>query len=108
MSKTFEINGKTYKAAPFNYNLMCEFEERGLPIEQINEKPFLFIRTYFAVSGRFKNASLAGKELEDHIEKGGDFADIMEAMNDAMESSGFFQMLTNNQTKENLEDKDED
>ena len=35
MTKLLILNGKSYKAAPFDVNLVCDFEETGIALEDI-------------------------------------------------------------------------
>lgn len=90
--KTFTVNGKEYKAKPFDFNLVCDLEDMGISLEQASNKPMSMARAYFGLcAGRDKE--FAGKEMEAHIIGGGTFDDIVTAMSDEMEKSGFFRNL---------------
>ena len=91
---TFEINGVTYSAKPFTYNVVCDLEEMGVSLQDMQNKPMSVVRAYFAIcTGR--DAEFAGQQIEEHVIKGGEFTAILEAMNAEMEKSDFFQALSN-------------
>ena len=90
--KSFEINGITYKAAEFDFNLTCEIEEKGMSLADIRKKPMSFLRTYVALSGDM-DVDIAGKEIEAHIMNGGTLDAVMDVMLAQLEDSGFFRKL---------------
>lgn len=92
MIKMFSVNGKSYKAKEFDFNLLCDLEEQGLSLEDIDRKPMSLIRTYLAFCGNITKEQ-AGKEIEWHLENGGKFNDVVEAMSQQMQDSGFFRSL---------------
>lgn len=91
--KMFNLNGKSYPAREIDFNMICDLEENGLSLEQIEEKPMSMIRYYIAFCMK-ANKEIAGREIEGHLVNGGDLSDIAEVMNGAMENSGFFQALS--------------
>lgn len=101
MTKIFNVNGKSYKAKEFDFNLLCDLEEQGLSLEDIDRKPMSLIRTYLAFCGNITKEQ-AGKEIEAHLASGGKFNDVVEAMSDQMNNSGFFRAIQ--QANENPED----
>ena len=90
--RIFNINGKTYKAKEFDFNLLCDLEEQGLSLEDIDKKPMSFVRTYLSFCAGLTK-ELAGKEIESHVTNGGSFTDVIDVMSKEMEESGFFQAL---------------
>ena len=93
---TFTINGKEYKAKPFDFNLVCDLEDMGISLEEAGRKPMSMVRAYFGIcAGKGKNFS--GKEMEAHIINGGKF--------DEMEKSDFFHSLNKTEKTENATDK---
>ena len=100
MTKLFNVNGKSYKAKEFDFNLLCDLEDQGLSLEDIDKKPMSLIRTYLAFCGGITKEQ-AGKEIEAHIGNGGKFNDVVEAMSEQMNNSGFFRSLQ--QTDEKTE-----
>lgn len=97
--RTFTINGKRYKAAPFTYNTVCEIEENGVSISQMREKPMSMVRAYFAVClGGDKTQ--AGEEINAHVVGGGALDELYSVMADEMNDSDFFQALSKNADKE--------
>ena len=99
MNRLFTINGKQYKAIPFDFNLACDLSEIGISMQLMVSQPMVAVRGYFAcVLGG--NKELAGKELGEHVINGGTFDDLMEVISEEMEKSDFFQALAKtNQTE---------
>ena len=98
MNKIFSVNDKRYKAKDFDFNLLCDFEEQGLSLDEIDRKPMSLVRAYFMFcAGLSKEA--AGKEIEEHVAKGGEFTDIVDIISQQMSDSGFFRSL-NKRTEE--------
>ncbi len=103
---TFTVNGKEYKAKPFDFNLVCDLEDMGIPLEQAGNKPMSMVRAYFGLCSG-KNKEFAGKEMEEHIIGGGTFDGIMSAMSEEMEKSDFFRNLNKKAETETTEDEGE-
>lgn len=93
--KTFTINGKVYNAKPFDFNMICELEDRGISLEQAQQKPVSMVRAYFAICANSDNV-YAGKEISEHIVNGGKLEDVMDIMATEMEVSDFFRSLSQN------------
>ena len=102
MIKMFTVNNKSYKAKEFDFNLLCDLEEQGLSLEDIDKKPMSLIRTYLAFCGNLTKEQ-AGKEIEWHLENGGEFSDVVEAMSNQMQESGFFRSLNKRAETEEVE-----
>lgn len=102
--KTFNLNGKVYQAKEIDFNMICDLEERGISLEQIEDKPMSMIRHYIALCIG-ANKEVAGKEIESHLINGGDLSDIASVMNGAMEDSGFFQALNKGTQKKTTTSK---
>lgn len=97
--RTFTVNGVTYKASPFDFNLICELEDRGISIEEAQAKPMSLTRAYFAISANLSKAD-AGIQMQAHLINGGNFDEIMEAMSQEMSDSDFFRSLGKTKEKE--------
>ena len=89
MDRLLTINGKSYKAAEFDLNLLCDFEDVGISLENIDSKMFNVIRQYVASSMNV-DAKTAGREISEHMKNGGDLDEISDVMSKMMEDSGFF------------------
>ena len=46
---TFVVNGVTYVAKPFDFDMVCELEDMGVTFERIDKMPMSLIRAYFAI-----------------------------------------------------------
>lgn len=99
---TFTVNGKEYKAKPFDFNLICDLEDMGISLEEMNNKKMSMVRAYFALCAG-EGSGFAGEELNNHLIKGGKFEDIVLAMNKEMEVSDFFQVLSKTAEAEIIE-----
>lgn len=85
MDKLLRINGKSYKAAEFDVNFMCELEENGIAIEDIDKNMFKVVRLYAALSMN-TDVRTAGKEIRTNEE----LQEISNTMTEMMEQSDFF------------------
>ena len=103
MVKVFNVNGRSYRAKEFDFNLLCDLEEQGLSLEDIDKKPMSLIRTYLSFCGNITKEQ-AGIEIEAHLTNGGKFEDVVQAMSDQMNNSGFFRSLS--QEREETEDEE--
>ena len=104
--KTFIVNGKEYKAKPFDFNFVCDLEDMGISLEMISKKPMSAIRAYFAMCAG-KGSEYAGKELEAHVIGGGELDDITTTMSEEMEKSDFFRSLNKTEEAEDAENQEE-
>lgn len=93
----FTVNGNEYKAADFDFNLICDLEDMGYPLEQVQDKPVSTLRAYFALCAGVSIAD-AGNEIGEHLKNGGKMDDVLNAMKKAMDESDFFRNV--NQTEE--------
>lgn len=102
----FTINGNEYVAKPFDFNMVCDLEDMGISMDEMQKKPTSVIRAYFGVcAGITKEA--AGKEVEAHIIGGENLEKLMGVMSDEMEKSDFFRSLAQTTEKETAEDTKE-
>lgn len=103
MSRIFTVNGKTYKAKPIDFNTICDLEDMGVSLENAMNKPLSMARAYFAICTE-NSKEYAGKEMQEHIVKGGSFDAVIEAMSEEMANSDFFQSLNKREEAEITED----
>lgn len=103
--RTFVINGVTYTAKPFTYNVICDLEDMGVSLQDMQNKPMSVVRAYFAVCAG-KGSEFAGEQIEAHVIGGGDFTDVLEAMNEEMEKSDFFRALQNREISDTTQDEE--
>lgn len=99
---TFEVNGVTYTAKAFTYNVICDLEDMGVSLQDMQNKPMSVVRAYFAICAG-KGSEFAGEQIEAHVIKGGDFSAVLEAMNNEMEKSDFFRALQNRENSNHSE-----
>jgi len=89
MDRLLKINGRNYKAAEFDVNFMCEMEDNGIELDQIDKKMFKTIRMYVALSMGVTPEE-AGKAITEHMRNGGTLDEISNVMSEMMEDSDFF------------------
>ena len=99
MRKSVVINGKTYKPAELTFNNVCAMEEMGASLTDAKNRSMSLLRSYLAVTMNVPE-EIAGQELEAHVIGGGEFTDLADCMAEAIEESGFFRALQQNQTEE--------
>lgn len=104
--RKFKLNGKEYNAKGFSFNTVCELEDCGFSMGDMQRKPMSMVRAYLSIC---LNTSLeaAGKEMEDHIVSGGDFDKIMKVITEEMNDSDFFRNLSKREEEEIGEKQEE-
>lgn len=97
--RTITVNGKLYPAKEFDLNTVCDLEDMGVSLENMQNKPLSGLRAYVALCiGR--GVAYAGNEIQNHVLNGGTFQDIMDVMGKQMEESDFFRKFNNQTTAE--------
>lgn len=89
--RTFTINGKTYKAKHFDFNLLCDMEDMGVSVGE-KSKNLSMLRAYLAICAG-KDNEFAGQEISQHVISGGSLEGAFDALKKEMELSDFFQAL---------------
>ena len=97
MEKSITINGKEYKIPTITYGTLCQLEELGVDFQDVDSKPFSFIRAIVAIATE-QSLNKAQEEIDKHIASGGNFEDFMPLFN-AIRESDFFQGLSKKRKK---------
>lgn len=100
--RTFSINERLIKAKDIDYNMICDFEEAGVSIEQIQAKPMSALRLYISFC-MDATSEKAGKEIGEHLMKGGTLEEVFDIFKTAMEESSFFQAINKEKEEETPE-----
>ena len=100
----FTVNGVTYTAKPIDFDMVCELEDMGVSFERIDKMPMSLIRAYFAICANTDKEQAAAL-LQNHIVKGGQLNDIIEAMSKEMVESDFFRAFQSGEDKNATESK---
>lgn len=100
----FTVNGVTYTAKPFDFDMVCELEDMGVTFERIDKMPMSLIRAYFAVCAGTDKAQAAAL-IQNHMTKGGKLDDVTDAMSKEMENSDFFRALGTSEETASTESK---
>lgn len=100
--KTFELNGEEYKAKGFDFNLICDLEDMGVSIQDMSGKTMSMIRGYVGICAGITKEE-AGKEINQHMIKGGKLDSVMDCITEEMNKSDFFQALSQREKAEATE-----
>ena len=97
--KMFVLNGNSYPIKDMSVNMICDLEDMGISLGEMQNKSFSFIRAYVSMC-MGESLEKAGREIELHLINKGKLEDIMDAIKTAMEESDFFRALQANQDEE--------
>ena len=101
---TFVVNGVTYVAKPFDFDMVCELEDMGVTFERIDKMPMSLIRAYFAICAN-TDKEQASALIQNHMIHGGKLEDVTNAMGKEMENSDFFRALSKDEEQTSTESK---
>ena len=89
MKNKITINSKEYEVPEINFGTMCELEDMGIDILNIQNKSFNFIRglVTLTIGGNLQKAT---EEIDAHLNNGGSIDDFV-ALIEAVTNSDFFQ-----------------
>lgn len=99
MAKSFEINGKSYVAREFDYNMICDLQDAGIDMADLSKKGAASARAYLSVISGMSLAD-AGNEIGEHLMKGGTIDALIETMAESIEDSRFFRTLSEMENQE--------
>lgn len=97
MEKSIIINGKEYKMPKITYGTLCQLEDLGVDFQDVDSKPFSFIRAIVAIATE-QSLNKAQEEIDKHLSNGGTFEDFMPLFS-AIRESDFFQGLSKKRKK---------
>lgn len=86
------INGKTYTLPELDFNAICRLEDMNISITTLDKHMLSTVRG-FAALAMGGDLERAGREIEEHMKKGGALDGILEEIVKAINDSGFFQAL---------------
>ena len=95
----FTVNNVSYIAKPFDFDMVCELEDRGVTFEKIDKMPLSLVRAYFSICADASKEQAAAL-IQNHLVNGGKLDDITEAMAKEMEASDFFRAMSKPQAEE--------
>lgn len=104
--KMFVLNGNSYPIKDMSVNMICDLEDMGISLGDMQKKSFSFIRAYVSMC-MGESPEKAGKEIELHLINKGKLEDVMDAVKTAMEESDFFRALQTNTDEETSTSKTE-
>lgn len=91
----FVLCGDTYNAIDFTINTVCDLEDLGINIENIDNVPFKTIRAYVSLC-LGKSVKEAGELINKHVAEGGKLEDVYLSFQKAIEESDFFRAISQN------------
>ena len=100
----FTLNGVTYTAKPFDFDMICDLEDMGVSFERIDKMPMSLVRAYFAICAE-TNKEQASALIQNHMIKGGKLDDLSDAMAKEMDESDFFRALQSGEETSSTENK---
>ena len=101
------INGREYRIPELDFNMICDLEEVGVSILNLEDKPISSLRGFLAVVGKMP-IERAGVEIQEHLINGGEIDTLVTEIIEAMVNSGFFQaLLSPEETKELKQEMDQ-
>lgn len=86
------INGKKYEMPELSFDAICELENMGVQLGDMENKPISTIRGFIALAMNC-DAQKAGEELQEHLLNGGNINEVLKEVQKAVEKSGFFLAL---------------
>ena len=98
MRKIIEVNGKQYEAAEFTFNTICEMDELGYNIMEMKAGSMNMLRVWLSLCMK-KSPEEAGKELQNHIVKGGSLETIINTLGECLNESDFFRAISEEEEK---------
>lgn len=90
--RSVEINGTTYTVPEVTFDTICTLEENGvylLNMDQKNPKIATMLRGIVAWI-MDTDTTTASREIQEHIQNGGDIGEILTCVTQAVTESGFF------------------
>jgi len=100
--KMFVLNGNSYPVKDMGVNMICDLEDMGISLGEMQNKSFSFVRAYVSMC-MGTSVEKAGREIELHLINKGKLEDVIDVIKGAMEDSDFFQTLTQNKDEETSE-----
>jgi len=91
------INHKEYTAPALTFGNMCKLEQWGLAIGDLSSRPLGFLAGFvgLAIGGDLAAGQAA---IDAHLENSGSLDDLTEALNKAVDESGFFKATAGEKT----------
>lgn len=86
------INGTDYKVPEINFDAICELEENGVYLLTMsrNDRRFATMIRGLTAWIMKSDTATASEEIQEHIKNGGNIMEILDAVMEAMNESGFF------------------
>lgn len=86
------INGKEYAIPEVDFDAVCELEEKGVDLLAADAKHPKLAITLRGIVAWIMGVpeKVASREIMDHIQNGGNIIEILNAVTEAMQDSGFF------------------
>ena len=93
-----KINDKQYDAPALNFGAMCKLEQWGLQIGDLSSRPLGFLAGFISLATGGDDLAAGQAAIDAHLENGGSLDDLTDALNKAVEASGFFKQMEEEKT----------
>lgn len=95
-----KINGTDYTAPALTFANVCTLESWGLQMDSLASRPLGFLAGYVALAIGGKTLEEGEAAIDAHLAGGGDLSELTEALNGAINASGFFGGQTGQSVKD--------
>lgn len=85
-----QINNTEHPTPVLNFSNVCKLESWGIAVDNMGARPLGLLAGFVALAIGGKTLEEGEAAVDAHLESGGDLSDITAALNDAIETSGFF------------------
>lgn len=92
------INNKEYTTPTLNFGAMCKLEQWGLSIGDLSSRPLGFLSGFISLAVGGDDLAAGQAAIDAHLENGGSLDDLTDALNKAVEASGFFKQMEEEKT----------
>lgn len=88
----FTVNKRSYEAREIDFNFICDLQEAGIGLDEIQRKILPATRVYVAYC-MGTAVEIAGNEINSHVINGGDLTELINVFTEKASESGFFRAL---------------
>lgn len=95
-----KVNGKEYNTPSLNFAAVCKLEEWGLSVDNLAARPLALLAGFVSIATGGSTLADGEAAIDAHLTGGGDLSELTEALNGAINASGFFGSQTGQSVKD--------